>query len=106
MNLPKRRLFKELDKSKTKMASGWSILKRMTLRDLRSLTLIWARKGLPIGDDDEVVDFCMQYRIPQIEGLENCTNLKVSIPQNYFDLSNNFIGYLETGIEKEPDQEN
>jgi hypothetical protein len=21
-------------------------------------------EGLPIGDDDEVVDFCMQYRIP------------------------------------------
>lgn len=34
--------------------------------------------GLPIEDDDEVVDFCMQYRIPKIEGLENCTNLKVS----------------------------
>ena len=35
-------------------------------------------EGLPIEDDDEVVDFCMQYRIPKIEGLEKCTNLKVS----------------------------
>jgi len=33
-------------------------------------------EGLPIEDDDEVVDFCMQYRIPKIEGLENCKNLK------------------------------
>ena len=46
----------------------------------------------------------MQYRIPQIEGLEKCTNLKVSLPHNNFVLSDKFIGYLETGIEKEPDQ--
>ena len=35
-------------------------------------------EGLPIEEDDEVVDFCMQYRIPKIEGLEKCKNLKVS----------------------------
>jgi hypothetical protein len=34
---------------------------------------------LPIEEDDEVVDFCMQYRIPKIEGLEKCKHLKVSI---------------------------
>ena len=35
--------------------------------------------GLEIESDDEVVDFCMQYRIPRIEGLEKCAhNLKVS----------------------------
>ena len=32
----------------------------------------------PISPDDEVVDFCMQYRIPKIEGLTECKNLKVS----------------------------
>lgn len=32
--------------------------------------------NLLIEDDAEVVDFCMQYRIPKIEGLTNCTNLK------------------------------
>lgn len=32
--------------------------------------------GLEIEPDDEVVDFCMQYRIPKIEGLEECKNLK------------------------------
>ncbi len=30
------------------------------------------KAGLEIEDDSEVVDFCMQYRIPKIEGLENC----------------------------------
>jgi Leucine-rich repeat (LRR) protein len=30
----------------------------------------------PIEPDSEVVDFCMQYRIPKIEGLEDCKNLK------------------------------
>ena len=59
-------------------------------------------QGLPIGDDDEVVDFCMQYRIPQIEGLEKCTNLKVSIQHNFLTIR--FIGYLETGIEKKFNQ--
>ena len=35
--------------------------------------------GMEIASDDEVVDFCMQYRIPKIEGLEKCAkNLKVS----------------------------
>ena len=33
-------------------------------------------EGLPIDADDEVVDFCMQYRIPKIEGLEECHKLK------------------------------
>ena len=33
-------------------------------------------EGLPIEADDEVVDFCMQYRIPKIEGLEECKGLK------------------------------
>ena len=37
-----------------------------------------AGPGLEIESDDEVVDFCMQYRIPKIEGLEKCKNLKVS----------------------------
>lgn len=32
--------------------------------------------NLQIEDDAEIVDFCMQYRIPKIEGLTNCTNLK------------------------------
>lgn len=35
--------------------------------------------SLPISPDDEVVDFCMQYRIPKVEGLTECKNLKVSI---------------------------
>ena len=35
--------------------------------------------GLEIEEDDEVVDFCMQYRIPKIEGLEKVNHLKVSI---------------------------
>ena len=35
-------------------------------------------EGLPIEADAEVVDFCMQYRIPKLEGLTECTNLKVS----------------------------
>ena len=35
-------------------------------------------EGLPISADDEVVDFCMQYRIPKIESLTDCKNLKVS----------------------------
>jgi hypothetical protein len=34
---------------------------------------------LPIEPDTEVVDFCMQFRIPKIEGLTECKNLKVSI---------------------------
>jgi hypothetical protein len=34
--------------------------------------------GLEIESDDEVVDFCMQYRIPKIEGLEKVKHLKVS----------------------------
>lgn len=33
-------------------------------------------EGLPIDPEDEVVDFCMQYRIPKIEGLTECKNLK------------------------------
>ena len=33
-------------------------------------------EGLPISPEDEVVDFCMQYRIPKIEGLQECKNLK------------------------------
>jgi len=35
--------------------------------------------GLEIDPEDETVDFCMQFRIPKIEGLEECKNLKVSI---------------------------
>ena len=38
--------------------------------------------GLEIEEDDEVVDFCMQYRIPKIEGLEKVKHLKVSTPYN------------------------
>ena len=34
--------------------------------------------GLEIEEDDEVVDFCMRYRIPKIEGLEKVKHLKVS----------------------------
>ena len=35
--------------------------------------------GLEIASDDEVVDFCMQYRIPKIQNVDKCgTNLKVS----------------------------
>ena len=32
--------------------------------------------GMEIEDESEQVDFCMQYRIPKIEGLDNCPNLK------------------------------
>ena len=32
----------------------------------------------PIEPESEVVDFCMQYRIPKIESLEQCKTLKVS----------------------------
>lgn len=35
-----------------------------------------ASEACPIDPSDEVVDFCMQYRIPKIEGLTECTNLK------------------------------
>ena len=35
--------------------------------------------GLEIASDDEVVDFCMQYRIPKIESIDKCKDLKVSI---------------------------
>ena len=35
-------------------------------------------EACPIEAESEVVDFCMQYRIPKIEGLEECKNLKVS----------------------------
>ena len=42
-------------------------------------------EGLEIDPESEVVDFCMQYRIPKIEGLDNCKNLKVSF---------NFLIYL------------
>jgi len=31
---------------------------------------------LPIEPEDEIVDFCMQFRIPKIEGLTNNRNLK------------------------------
>lgn len=34
------------------------------------------QNGLEIDPEDEQVDFCMQYRIPKIEGLEECKNLK------------------------------
>ena len=34
--------------------------------------------GLEIDEEDEVVDFCMQYRIPKIEGLTKVKHLKVS----------------------------
>lgn len=37
---------------------------------------IMGSEGLPISADDEVVDFCMQYRIPKIEGLTECKELK------------------------------
>ena len=33
--------------------------------------------GLEIDEEDEVVDFCMQYRIPKIEGLDQVKHLKV-----------------------------
>ena len=37
------------------------------------------KEGLEIASDDECVDFCMQYRIPKIEGLEKTKNLQVSM---------------------------
>lgn len=40
-------------------------------------------EGLEIDPDSDVVNFCMQYRIPKIEGLDNCKNLKVSF--NFLD---------------------
>ena len=33
--------------------------------------------GLEIESDDEVVDFCMHYRIPKIEGLKKVKHFKV-----------------------------
>jgi hypothetical protein len=39
----------------------------------------------PIEPESEIVDFCMQYRIPKIEGLENCKTLKVSYFSFYFN---------------------
>lgn len=33
----------------------------------------------PIEPGQEYVDFCMQFRIPKIEGLEQCKTLKVSV---------------------------
>ena len=45
----------------------------------------------PVSPDDESLEFAMSYRIPKIEGLEQCTNLTVSPlknvvlpPPNYF----------------------
>ena len=35
-------------------------------------------EALPIHPETEVVDFCMQFRIPKIEGLDSCKNLLVS----------------------------
>ena len=46
-------------------------------------------EGLEIESDDEVVDFCMQYRIPKIEGIDKCKNLKVS--KDIFKIFRNLI---------------
>lgn len=43
----------------------------------------------PIEADMEVVEYCSQYRIPKLEGLDQCTELTVSMrPQSPFQLSN------------------
>ena len=71
-----------------------------------------AGPGLEIESDDEVVDFCMQYRIPKIEGLEKCKNLKVSSITFFREIFgqigyiqfSNFLIFLETWLEKEPNK--
>lgn len=61
--------------------------------------------GLEIDEEDEVVDFCMQYRIPKIEGLDKVKNLKV---RTYFtqNLLTILIYFLEIGTQKKFDQKN
>lgn len=54
-------------------------------------------EALPIDPEDEVVDFCMQYRIPKIEGLEECKNLKVSIFMTCF--TNRYV-FQKLGLRK------
>ena len=42
----------------------------------------------PVSPDDEVIEYCMVYRIPRIEGLQNCTKLQVGNPQHsHFHIS-------------------
>ena len=56
--------------------------------------------GLEIDPEDEQVDFCMQYRIPKIEGLEECKGLKVSVLRYLFI---NLFLKTEIGIEEKLD---
>lgn len=56
-------------------------------------------EALPIDPESEVVDFCMQYRIPKLEGLTDCKNLKVSISKIRIFITN-LLFNLETGIKK------
>ena len=62
-------------------------------------TYIWG-DGLEIDPEDEQVDFCMQYRIPKIEGLEECKGLKVSVLRYLFI---NLFLKTEIGIEEKLD---
>ena len=36
----------------------------------------------PIDPEDESIEFAMTFRIPKIQGLENCVNMKVSATLN------------------------
>jgi protein phosphatase 1 regulatory subunit 7 len=54
-------------------------------------------EACPIEPESEVVDFCMQYRIPKIEGLEECKTLKVSF-LSYF--VNRFRVLQKLGLRK------
>ena len=40
---------------------------------------ILGSEDCPVSADDESIEFCMSYRIPKIEGLEQCTKITVSI---------------------------
>ena len=53
---------------------------------------------LEIDDDAEQVNFCMQYRIPKIEGLEKCKHLKVSSTTHF--LSNIYFIFQMLGLRK------
>lgn len=46
----------------------------------------------PVQGDEEEIEYSMSFRIPKIENLEKCTQLKVSL---YTNSHNNYL-YLET----------
>jgi hypothetical protein len=54
----------------------------------------------PVSPEDKEIEYSMIFRIPKIEGLEQCTVLKVSFSYTY-----NYT-ILDLGPSKEFDQEN